>query len=144
MYRYLVTCGRPVGAREVQRALKLSGPSVASFHLEKLSRSGLVKKSDVDGSYLVDRVHLKHYFLLRQRLVPKYFLYATLATFFIIGWIVTLFLGGGTGSSSSLPFSPLGGSPADFYVFIYGISITTLFAAIFWRETLLVLRNEKI
>lgn len=143
VYRYLVTCGKPCSAREIHRALNLSGPSIASFHLDKLVRSGLVRQNESDGAYVVDKLYLKHYFLLRQRLVPKYFLYATLATFSIVGWITTLFLRGSQ-SSNSYPFLPLGGSPADFYVFIYGVSLSILFAGIFWRETLQVLKNEKI
>ncbi len=142
VYRYLITSGRPAGPRDVQRALKFSGPSVASFHLEKLARSGLVKKNESDGSYAVDRLHLKHYFLLRRRLIPKYFLYATLATSSILGWIATLFLKGA--KVQPHPFLPFSGSPADFYVFIYGIAISVLFASIFWYETWQVLKNERI
>jgi hypothetical protein len=137
VYRYLVTAGKPAGAREVQRALKLSGPSVAVFHLDKLERSGLAKKNQFDGSYSIDKVYLRHFILLRRHLIPRYSFYAALATISIVGWITALFL---SGSRTGL----LEPSQASFYVFIYGISLSVLFSGIFWYETLQVLRNEKI
>jgi DNA-binding transcriptional ArsR family regulator len=136
VYRYLVTSDKPAGAREVQRELKLSGPSVASFHLEKLARNGLVRKNEVEGTYSVDRIYLKHFILLRRRLIPRYSFYAALATMTIGGWLTAFFLGGSR--------APVFSSQASFYVFVYGVSLSILFSAIFWYETLLVLRNEKI
>lgn len=134
IYRHLVTLDRPVGAREVQRALGLSSPAVATFHLEKLERNGLITKEE-GGYFVIDKVYLKHYFLLRRRLIPRYSFYATLSTIFFVGWLVALFLG-----PSGSQFS----SQSAVYVYVYGIITTAALCGFFWYETMLVLRNEKI
>jgi DNA-binding transcriptional ArsR family regulator len=72
--------------REVQRALKLSSPRLASYHLEKLEEAGLLKKTP-DG-FVVDRLVLENFVRLRRLLIPRYFVYfmvfATAATFQVI------------------------------------------------------------
>jgi hypothetical protein len=119
--------------------LKLSSPGVATFHLDKLQRSGLISKNPSDGSFTISKIYLKHYFLLRSYLVPRYFLYAALFTVLSLGWTVALYLGlGKTGIISSAA------SSAVFYVFIYGLVCTILAAAVFWFESLRVMRREII
>jgi predicted DNA-binding transcriptional regulator len=44
IYRLLLKTGKPLGIREVQRALNLSSPSVAQYHLVKLEQAGLLKR----------------------------------------------------------------------------------------------------
>ena len=73
VYRYAVKRRRPVGVREVQRALKLSSPTLAAYHLEKLEEAGLLKQTS-DG-YVVERLVLENYVRLRQLLLPKYLFY---------------------------------------------------------------------
>jgi Uncharacterized protein conserved in archaea len=51
VYIYMLRAGRPVGVRELQRALGFSSPSVA-HHLEKLREMGLVLR-DEGNRYLV-------------------------------------------------------------------------------------------
>ena len=41
VYRFLLKRKEPVGAREVQRVLNLSSPSLATYHLSKLEDVGL-------------------------------------------------------------------------------------------------------
>jgi DNA-binding transcriptional ArsR family regulator len=48
VYRFLLKGSRPLGAREIQRALKFSSPSLAVYHLSKLEEIGLVKKENGD------------------------------------------------------------------------------------------------
>jgi DNA-binding transcriptional ArsR family regulator len=86
VYRYAIKIGKPIGVREVQRALKLSSPRLASYHLEKLEEAGLLKKTP-DG-FVVDRLVLENFVRLRRLLIPRYFVYfmvfATAATFQVI------------------------------------------------------------
>jgi len=73
IYRHVLKNSRPTGVREVQRALKLSSPRLASYHLDKLEEAGFLKKV-VDG-YVVDRVLLQHSIRLGRLLMPRYFFY---------------------------------------------------------------------
>ena len=43
VYRFLLKSSKPVGTRELQRALDLSSSSVATYHLSKLEDAGLLK-----------------------------------------------------------------------------------------------------
>jgi len=85
VYRYVLKNGKPTGVREVQRALKLSSPRLAFYHLNKLEETGFLKKT-VDG-YVVERVFLQQSVRLRRLLVPRYFFYSV---FFITVLIIQL------------------------------------------------------
>jgi hypothetical protein len=97
VYWFLLKNGEPVGAREVQRALHFSSPSVAFHHLEQLRELGLVQKQEPGGQYLlVNEVKigvLRHYVKLGKLLFPRYFFYALFATISYIGFIAVLFSG---------------------------------------------------
>ncbi|MCL6579066.1 MAG: winged helix-turn-helix domain-containing protein [Candidatus Bathyarchaeota archaeon] len=54
VYRFILKNNKPVGIREVQRALKLSSPTLALYHINKLEEAGLVKKH-LNG-YVADRI----------------------------------------------------------------------------------------
>lgn len=73
VYRYAIKRRRPVGVREVQRALKLSSPTLAAYHLDKLEEAGLLKQTS-DG-YIVEKLVLENFVRLRQLLLPKYLFY---------------------------------------------------------------------
>jgi len=73
VYRYAISKGKPIGVREVQRALKLSSPTLASYHLEKLEEAGLLKQTP--EGYIVERLVLENFVKLRQLLLPKYLFY---------------------------------------------------------------------
>jgi DNA-binding transcriptional ArsR family regulator len=64
---------KPVGIREVQRALNLSSPTLALYHMNKLEEAGLIKK-EADG-YVADRIILENLIRLRRILVPRNFFY---------------------------------------------------------------------
>jgi DNA-binding transcriptional ArsR family regulator len=68
VYRFLFKLGRPAGIREVQRGLGLSSPSVAEYHLRKLTESGLVK-NDSEG-YVVERVVWEDMVRMRRTVIP--------------------------------------------------------------------------
>jgi DNA-binding transcriptional ArsR family regulator len=82
VYRYAIKQGRPVGVREVQRALKFSSPTSASYHLGKLEEAGLMKQT-TEG-YAIDRLVLENYVKLRRILIPKYFLFSLFFTIALI------------------------------------------------------------
>jgi hypothetical protein len=139
IYRLIITTKHPLGPREIQRTLKLNSHTIAVFHLEKLARHGLILRNEMEGTYTVNRLHLKHYFLLRRRLIPRYFLYATLFTAVIGGWIAIL-LDDGLLSPSVTSFSP----SVVFEIFLFGIGTAAISTGIFWYETTNVIRNDKL
>jgi hypothetical protein len=139
VYKLLVTTGRPIGPREIQRALKLSSHTIASFHLEKLMRHGLAVRNELTGAYSVNRLYLKHYVLMRRHLIPRYFFYAFLFSAMAGGWISLLFFGGLLNPAVT-SFS----RTSVFELFLFGLAIVIAPAAIFWFESSKVLRNEAI
>jgi len=74
VYHYVLKSGHETGIREVQRALRLSSPTLAVYHLEKLEQAGLLKKGAM--GYTVDKVYVHNLVRLRRLLIPKYFFYA--------------------------------------------------------------------
>jgi DNA-binding transcriptional ArsR family regulator len=85
VYKFVLKSKRPVGIRETQRGLKLSSPTLASYHLEKLREAGLLKQC-MQG-YEPNRIFLKTMIRLRSTLIPRYFFYSI---FFILSLIVEL------------------------------------------------------
>ena len=88
VYRFILKNDRPVGIREVQRALNLSSPTLALYHMNKLEEAGLIRK-ELDG-YVADRIVLENLIRLRRVLIPRNFFYAV---FFITSLVIlTVFL----------------------------------------------------
>jgi hypothetical protein len=77
VYRLLLKKGKPQGTREVQRALNLSSPSLAVYHLNKLEDAGLLKRQN--GSYVIDKVILEDTVKISRFLFPRYLFYAIFA-----------------------------------------------------------------
>ena len=75
---------RKVGVREVQRALLLSNPSLAQYHLNKLKELGLV--SDNNGEYEISnqvKVDVMRDFLrVGTLIVPRFVFYAVFLSVF--------------------------------------------------------------
>lgn len=75
---------RRVGVREVQRALFMSNPSLAQYHLTKLKDMGLVSESDgeyeVVGEVKVDV--MRDFLRLGTLIVPRFIFYAVVFTVF--------------------------------------------------------------
>jgi len=91
VYWYLIRKGNePTGVREVQRALSLSSPSVASHHLEKLRRLGLLEKSPI-GEYTLKeevKVGFLRYFMRPGRfMLPRHLFSAVFFTTMLIAYI---------------------------------------------------------
>ena len=77
VYLFMVKHGRPVGIREVQRALNLSSPSLAAYHMSKLEEADLLKREG--GDYIVNKVILENMIKIRRMLIPRYFFYLLFA-----------------------------------------------------------------
>lgn len=122
VYRYVLKNGKPTGVREVQRALKLSSPRLASYHLNKLEEVGLLKKN-IDG-YVVDRVFLQNSIRLSRILVPRFFFYSF---FFLTLIILELTI-----------FKPTTLSKE----YIFGVVATCIAAASYLYETVRILLKK--
>ena len=73
VYKFVLRSDKPVGIREVQRALDLSSPTLALYHLNKLEEAGLIKKES--NGYTADRVILENLIRFRRILIPRNFFY---------------------------------------------------------------------
>ena len=75
---------RKVGVREVQRALLMSNPSLAQYHLNKLRDLGLVSEDngeyEVVGEVKVDV--MRDFLRLGTLIVPRFIFYAVVFTVF--------------------------------------------------------------
>ncbi|MGD0496306.1 MAG: hypothetical protein ABSB28_09775 [Candidatus Bathyarchaeia archaeon] len=113
-----------VGVREVQRALHFSSPRLAAYHLEKLEELGLVKNEH--GEYcLVREVKvgiLKQFMRFGPFLLPRYLFYATMFTTLLL-YIVVRF------------------GEVSFYS-VFALVLAVIGSAIFWYETLRLLRQK--
>lgn len=120
VYWLLLKNGRPMSARQVQRALHFSSPSIAQHHLERLRELNLVQKRDIGGEYsLVSKVKigvLRHFVKLGRLLLPRYFFYAIFSTTFYILYLTVLM--------QSL-------TRENFFITIFGLIVSI----IFWYET---------
>lgn len=77
---------RRVGVREVQRALLMSNPSLAQYHLNKLRELGLVSENngeyEVVGEIKVDV--MRDFLRLGTLIVPRFVFYAVIFTVFAV------------------------------------------------------------
>jgi DNA-binding Lrp family transcriptional regulator len=78
VYRFILKNDKPVGIREVQRALNLSSPTLSLYHINKLEEAGLIKK-EFNG-YVADRIILENLIRLRRILIPRNFFYMIFLT----------------------------------------------------------------
>lgn len=75
VYLYVAGKGKPVGPREVTKGAKLSSPSVAYRHLQKLEDDGYLAKNEY-GEYTVKKkAQIKGNVWLGRHLFPKMWLY---------------------------------------------------------------------
>jgi DNA-binding transcriptional ArsR family regulator len=115
-----------VGAREIQRALGFSSPSIAVHHLEKLQDLGLIRKNAI-GEYVLEeevKVGILRFFTRMGRfLVPRYLFYSVLFSTMLTAYVILWMLG---------LIAP------SFYAIVFGL----LAALIFWIETLRLWRAK--
>ena len=98
VYWELFSRNESTGIRELQRTLKLSSPSTALYHLEKIKRLGLVQKAP-DGEYtLAEEVKvgvLRQFVRFGRLILPRHLFYAAffwtaLISYLVESWIVGL------------------------------------------------------
>ncbi|TLX95557.1 MAG: winged helix-turn-helix transcriptional regulator [Thaumarchaeota archaeon] len=77
---------RRVGVREVQRALRLSNPSLAQYHLNKLRELGLLREEGGDYEVASEvKVDLMRDFLrVGTMIVPRFVFYAVFFSVFAV------------------------------------------------------------
>jgi len=76
VYLYVVKIGKPVGPRDVMKAVDLSSPSVAYRHLQKLEALGYFQKNEY-GEYIVKkRATVRGYVWFGRRLIPTLWRYS--------------------------------------------------------------------
>ena len=73
VYKYILE-NEPTGIREVQKSLELSTPSLALYHLNKLERAGIIKRSE--EGYMADQILLRNRVKVRKLLIPRFFFYS--------------------------------------------------------------------
>ncbi|MDA4134163.1 MAG: hypothetical protein OK441_01155 [Thaumarchaeota archaeon] len=92
IYLYMLKQGKPVGVREVQRDLKLSSPSVAFHHLDKLVRLGVAEQDQL-GNYVitkkVDPGILQAFVNVGKFSLPRVGFYAVFFTTIAVAYLVS-------------------------------------------------------
>ena len=112
VYLYVLKSGGSVGAREGQRALGFSSPTLAVYHLDKLVDLGLVDKKR--GEYRLMREVkvgvLKQFIRVGAFMLPRYLFYAMLFTTLLTLYTIYLLAFEQVGFSSifALIFGALG------------------------------------
>ena len=78
VYLHVIKKGKPVGPRDVMKAISLSSPSVAYRHLQKLEDLGYLQKNEY-GEYIPkNKAHVRGYSWLGNHLIPKMWRYSFL------------------------------------------------------------------
>jgi predicted DNA-binding transcriptional regulator len=85
VYRLLLRSHNPVGIHDVQRALGLSSPSVAQYHLKKLLGMKLIREEN--EGYVIDKVVIDNVIRIRRTAIP---LQTAYVAFFAASLVVML------------------------------------------------------
>ena len=128
VYWYLFKSSESVGVRETQRALSMSSPSIALYHLEKLRELGIVDK-DSDGDYFLKQQvqvgSLKSFLKVGHLILPRYLFYAIfLTTATVVYAVVTILQTGAV-------------EPAGIVLGAAGASISWYECARMWKDRVL-------
>jgi len=95
VYWHMLTHNKSVGVREVQRALNMSSPSVASHHLTKLVSLDLVEQLS-DNTYKMKQIVkvgvLQNFIGFRGRFLPRYAFVAMFFTSYTLAYLVLSFI----------------------------------------------------
>lgn len=93
VYLYILTSRGPVGVRDVWRELKLSSPSLAQYHVNKLLELDMITQTR-EGKYVASeekRIEaLRSFVLIYGKLIPRLVFYGALIAgilvFYLIAW----------------------------------------------------------
>jgi hypothetical protein len=90
VYLHVLKKGKPVGPREVMKAVELSSPSVAYRHLQKLEDLGYLQKNAY-GEYITkNKAHITGYVWIGHHLIPKMWRYSLIFLVVLIVELVVL------------------------------------------------------
>lgn len=123
IYHFMLTYNKPIGVRELSRAMNLSSPSVAQHHLTRLESMGLVKRES--GNFVVNKVVLENCIKISRFLIPRYFFYLL---FSFAALLVELY------------FYPI----VLFQAYVIALIIQTVVIAIFAYETIKIWRKGSL
>jgi hypothetical protein len=91
VYLYILTAQEPVGVRDVWRQLKLSSPSLAQYHINKLVEGDFIKTT-LYGKYEVNDAlqleALKTFVLFKGRLIPHLVVYGAIIAGLFLSYLV--------------------------------------------------------
>jgi len=129
IYWYMLRSpGSHVGVREIQRSLRLSSPSVAAHHLDKLVSLGLVDKSRIGEYFITQEVKvgmLRFFTRLGRFLIPRYLFYSV--------WFTTMLM-----VYVTLYWRFQDGSIHNIVAIIFGVSASL----VLWLETVRLWRQK--
>lgn len=121
VYWYMLSQDSSVGVREVQRAIGMSSPSVASHHLTKLESLELIEKNP-DNSYQLKKLVkvgvLQNFIAFRGVLLPRYSFVAVFFTVYTLVYFVLTF-----------------GTPLGIFDRYIGLGVGIVGAIFAWFET---------
>lgn len=110
MYWYLFRAAKAVGVRETQRALSMSSPSTALYHLEKLRELGVTEKDEMGQYFLQERVPvgtLGMFFKIGHIILPRYLFYAIFFTTTLAVYAALTIIQTGTIEAAALIFGAI-------------------------------------
>ena len=93
IYLHILTTREGVGVRDIWRDLKLSSPSLAQYHVNRLVELGMIAQTS-EGRYVASEekrvAALKGFLLLHGKLIPRLVFYGALVAgilvFYVIAW----------------------------------------------------------
>lgn len=111
VYWHLLKVANPVGVRETQRALSMSSPSTALYHLDKLRELGVVDKNEIGEYYVKEQVQvgtLKMFLRIGHLILPRYLFYAVFLTTALIAYLLQAIIQSGQIEPVGLVFGAIG------------------------------------
>jgi hypothetical protein len=76
VYLYVIKEGKPVGPRDAMKGAKLSSPSEAYRHLQKLEDLGYLQKNEYGEYTIKTKAHIRGQVWFGHCLIPKMWLYS--------------------------------------------------------------------
>jgi len=111
VYWYLFRNTRAVGVRETQRALSMSSPSTALYHLEKLRELGVTDKDEMGQYFLKEQVPvgtLRMFLKIGPLILPRYLFYAIFLTTAVVVYTAAELIQTGSAEVTAVVFGAVG------------------------------------
>ncbi len=91
VYLYIMTSRDSVGVRDIWRSLKLSTPSLAQYHVNKLLDLNLIEVAP-DGKYRANKAEqiaaLRSFIWLRGKLIPRLVFYGAIISGMLFSYLI--------------------------------------------------------